>query len=91
MRALRNVLKESTGDELLKTVADSLMTITPEHAKSLKAILGPLIYDIDHPLHCVRCHWKFIEMQNHSEACVIYCNDSTEPYDDWASEGLRAM
>lgn len=86
---LQTILKESTGHTLLKTITDSFMTITREHAKSLKEVLGPLIYEVNNPLHCVRCHDRFLEMKNHDEACVIFCDDQCEPCDDWRSEGLR--
>lgn len=89
VKALKKLFKQSTPDAITKTISDSFKTASPENIQALREILSPLFQASSTPLHCVRCHKKYLESGNHKNACVVECDEDADFTRDYhnGSEG----
>ncbi|KAG8716822.1 hypothetical protein FRC09_015153 [Ceratobasidium sp. 395] len=66
-------------DAILKTeekalrqgLAKLIMEASPTRLSAYKELLGPFATSVRTPLHCVRCHASYIELENNTKACGV--------------------
>ncbi|KAF8601616.1 hypothetical protein BDV93DRAFT_607955 [Ceratobasidium sp. AG-I] len=75
----------SAGDSPRVTRNNAL---TPKNLEVLEAIPATSVDIATETVHCARCHDEYFEAGNHSEACVIKCNE--EP-GEWENEELTVF
>ncbi|KAG9120695.1 hypothetical protein FRC07_003702 [Ceratobasidium sp. 392] len=68
---LLDAVLKSEEKALRQALAKSITDASPAHLVAYKELLGSFATSVRTPLHCVRCHASYIELENNARACGV--------------------